>query len=188
MKKPNNYDSINIGFTPVIPADHKCEIKNLEETKSKTGLDMFVISFDMDTSDPQGGYYRDRYLEDKAAGKEPTWRGRMWLVVDESTQYGPANLKRFCTAIEESNDGFEIVWGDGFAAALKGKKIGILFREEEYRKDNGDIGVSVKPFRFCNYHTANLQNTTNRKAVELSPADEGFMKIDSLSDDGLPFN
>ena len=44
MKKPKNYDETPTGgFTPVELGGHKMVIKQVIETKSKTGKDMIVV-------------------------------------------------------------------------------------------------------------------------------------------------
>lgn len=51
MQKPNNYDETPAGgeFTPVDLGGHKLIIKQVSETKSKSGKDMIVVLFDFAT-------------------------------------------------------------------------------------------------------------------------------------------
>lgn len=191
MNKPKSYDKVSIGYAALTPGGHKCEIKEVQETKAKSGKDMLVIAIDTDKDDPQGGYFRDRYLEDKEAKRDAKWRGNMYLVVDENTDYGPANLKRFVTAVEGSNDGFQVEWGDAFSKCFKGKKVGVIFGEEEYMKNDNTVGTSVKPLWFCNYDKAFDQKVPEKRTLApavTAAAEEGFMQVpDSLNDEGLPF-
>lgn len=204
MNKPQNYDAINVGWTPIKPGGHKCIIKKVEESVSSTGKEMLLVYFDMDKTDEQAGYFANQYLEDQKNGKKDIkWKGINYLVTDESTEYGTTNLKRFTTSVEESNSGFKIQWGEAFTACLKDKKVGIVFRQEEYTKQDGSLGTSVKPMRFCGYEKA-LDQPAPDKKVQKQPtysqstfapssdpfmASEGFMQVpDSLSDAGLPFN
>lgn len=197
MQMPKDYNSTIIGAA-LTPGGHKCVIKQVEETKSKNGSDMLIIYFDTDKEDKQPGFYSERYLADKTAEKDPVWRGRQYVVV--SGEYGTANLKRFCTAVEDSNEGFEVKWGKGFADCFKGQKVGIVFRIEEYTDDaTHEVRASVKPFRFCDYAKAEEQAIPQRKEAPApkpslqqtwdQQAQEGFMAIpDNLDDvEGLPF-
>ncbi len=173
MQMPKNYKDIQIGWEPVTPGGHKCVIQQVTETKSQTDKDMLIIMFDMHQTDTQPMYYTNQYMADKKAGKKGDklkWRGVGYLVVDENTEYGPRNLKAFNTAVEDSNPGFQTVWGDGYAAALKGKLVGIVFREEEYTKEDHTFGVSVKPMRYCDFNKAFEQKVPERKAA---PAPQG---------------
>lgn len=204
MQKPNNYDSTNISnFTPVIPGGHKCKIMQVEETKSSTGKDMLKISIDMTADDTQPAYYTNQFITDKKAdASKAKWRGVQYLLVDQGTDFGTANLKRFVTAVEESNAGFQVQWGNTFANCFKNAKVGIIFREEEYKKDDGNVGKSVKPYGFCKYDEAFDQKVPSPKTLAPAAstpafvpssdpvlANEGFMQIpDELTDEGLPFN
>ena len=78
-------------------------------------------------------------------------------------EYGPSNLKRFITAVEDSNPGFSVTWGKQFASCLQDNKIGVVFREEEYTKEDHTVGMAVKPLRFCDYAKAADQAIPKRK-------------------------
>ena len=53
MKKPDSYDEAKAGgeFTPVELGGHKMIIKQVSETKSKSGKDMIVVLFDFAPDD-----------------------------------------------------------------------------------------------------------------------------------------
>lgn len=198
MNKPKGFDDIQLGEV-LNAGGHKCVITGVEETKSKSGKEMLIISFDTSEEDTQPGFYMNRFLADqKSETREAVWRGKQYLVTEG--EYGPANLKRFTTAVEDSNPGFEVQWGKAFASCFKDKKVGIVFRIEEYNADNGELRTAVKPCRFCDYSKALEQAVPKRKELQQtqqpslmeqfqSQAQEGFMQIpDGLNDEGLPFN
>lgn len=198
MQKPSNYDDIVLGAT-INPGGHKCVIKKVEETKSQSGKDMIVVYFDTTKEDPQPNFFTDKYLAEKKAKKEDVpWKGRSWIVTEG--KYGPTNLKKFCTAVEDSNEGFQVQWGDKFAGCFTDKLVGVVFRIEEYVDEGtSEIRASVKPCWFCDYSKALEQKIPNRKeapAPKTDPQDdwrkqaqEGFMAIpDNLDDEGLPFS
>lgn len=171
MKMPQNYKDIQVGWEPVAPGGHRCVIKEVQETVSSTGKEMLIIHFDMHQTDIQPMYYSNLYIADQKAGKtgdKLKWRGTGYLITDENTEYGPRNLKAFNTAVEDSNPGFQIVWGEGYARALKDKLIGVVFREEEYTKDDGSHGWSVKPMRYCNFEKALEQKIPERKDLSVA--------------------
>ena len=47
MIKPNNYENISIFGEELELGGHVCKIMKVEETKSKSGRDMIVISLDI---------------------------------------------------------------------------------------------------------------------------------------------
>ena len=66
MQKPNNYDETQAGgeFTPVELGGHKLVIKQVTETKSKSGKDMIVVFFDFAPDDVQPGYFTEQFKND----------------------------------------------------------------------------------------------------------------------------
>lgn len=208
MNKPSTYNSTKLesGFMEVIKVGgHRNNILDVTETTSRNGLAMLVVRFDTAPDDVQPNYYTKKFEADKKSGYgEAKWKGIMWLIVDERNDYGVANLKRFVTAVEDSNGGFKVPWGDEFCASLKNRKVGIIFREEEYEKSDGTIGCYPKPFRFCDVNKAlespiPKKKTLGRKQYSPSPSNEKkplfeqasteeFMSTDGLDDIGLPFN
>lgn len=206
MNKPKGYDDIQLGVV-LNAGGHKCVIKSVEETVSKTGKEMLIISFDTSEEDTQPGFYMNRFLADqKSENREAVWRGKQYLVTEG--EYGDQNLKRFNTSVARSNDedalvkrkweviernaegkaiDFDPPWGNNFGAGFEGLKVGIVFRIEEYNADNGELRTAVKPCRFCDYNKALEQAVPKRK--ELPPpqpslmdqfqkqAQEGFMQI-----------
>lgn len=168
MQEPRNYRITQVGWESVTPGGHKCIIKKVTETRSSGGNEMLIIEFDMHQSDIQPMYFSNLYMSDQKAGKtgdKLKWRGTGYIVTDENTDYGTKNLKAFNTAVEDSNPGFQTVWGDGYCRALENKLVGIVFREEEYTKDDGSLGWSVKPMRYCNFEKAYEQKIPERKNI-----------------------
>lgn len=51
-------------FTPVELGGHKLIIKQVNETKSKTGKDMIVVLFDFAEDDKQPGYFMEQFQND----------------------------------------------------------------------------------------------------------------------------
>ena len=188
INKPKDYENIQIGGESMKAGGHKCVIKQLEETTSSKGSQMLVIYFDTADEDIQPHFYMDRYISDKRPDKK--WGGRFFLI--PGGEYGPANLKRFVTAVEDSNDGFQ-AWDFSGALnmdAFKGTKVGLVFRKEEYTRDDGQYGVATKPFRWCNYETAYEQKEPEmKKQPPKADVDLGFLNVpaDALEDEGLPF-
>lgn len=206
INKPENYDKLRTSWEPLAPGGHKCIIKQVEGTVSKNGNKMLRISFDTDQDDKQPKFYTNAFLFDKNAGRDAFWRGTTLVVIDPKTDYGDGNLKRFVTAVEDSNPDFITKWGEAFCECFAGAKVGIVFRQEEYTRADGQLGVAVKALRFCNYDTALDQKVPQRKtqdkpqqpqyqqmafqqALDPALAQEGFMQVsDPLEDEGLPFN
>lgn len=145
MRKPNGYEQVQVhgDYVPLEVGGHYCVIKQVEEMKSKTGLDMLKISLDTANNDKQPHYYMDKYRADTRPDKR--WACCMYLVVDENTDYGTGNLKGFVTAVENSNPSLQVCWDDRFAECFRNREVGVVFGREQYRNQQGELKWSTKP-------------------------------------------
>ena len=151
--------------------------------------EVLVISLDI-----ADGEYKDffskQYKENTREDKK--WKGNFRLTVpNEGNQYFDSQKRTFGNAIwaiEESNPGYHWDWNE---AALKGKMVGVLFRNYEYDVD-GRQGwsteactfVSVEDVRTGNFKQPKdkpLRNKTENNAIE-----SNFSALDDV-ESGLPF-
>lgn len=198
MKKPNNYADIPVtgDFTPFEAGGHLMVIKKVEEAKSKSGLDMLLISLDTTAEDSQPKYFEEQFRNDIRPDKK--WGCIAYLVVDESTEYGPRNLKTFNTCVEESNLGFQPVWGDGYAACFKNKLVGGVFRMEEYFNESKKKKAKIARFAWFRSIEAIKKGVAIPAEKLLKEEDmpkqanptnaDGFVNIEEAIDEDLPFN
>ena len=190
MKKFDVEIKRNSGSGGPLPAGgYVAKIMNAEVKEYDWG-EKLVISFDI----AEGKYkdffatqYRENTNEDKK------WKGNFRLTVpQESNQYFDSQKRTFgnCLAcIEESNSGYHWDWDE---AKLKGKMVGVLFRNYEYDV-NGRQGwstecgtfVSVDDIRNGKFKMPKDKPLKNKPA-ETKPSSVGFEAIDDLDD--LPFN
>ena len=131
MNKPTSYDETRAeGFTPVQPGGHHLVIKQVNETKSKTGKPMIVVLFDMAKNDIQPEYMSEEFKNDIRPEKKWPHAGTQYILSEDQNGNCSKSFKRFVTAFEKSNN-CTAVWGEKFAAQFKNKKIGGVFGEVE---------------------------------------------------------
>lgn len=201
MQKPNGYEEAQASgeFTPVNLGGHHAVIKQVTEKQSSTGKDMIVVVFDFATNDEQAGYFSDRFKNDTRDDKKWPFNGTKYIMVND---YQDANktsrqFKTFCTCFEKSN-GAEVNWGlTNWGAQFKGKKIGVVFGEEENEYD-GQIRMRRLPKWFCRDDMVESAGVPEPKYLNGSaPAtapvtatnaqqDDGFMDI-STAEEEIPF-
>lgn len=190
MNKPNNYESISVNRDPVKLGGHIAVIKKVEETYSKGGKPQVVIYIDFDIQDEQYGYFKNVY--DSDTRDEKKWPNDAKFYITNSNQETfDRNIKQFVTSFEDSNNA-TAVWGAQWAAQFIGKKIGVVYGEEE-SEWHDEIRTNRKIRYFCDAHKALEQDVPRKKrykgsdtqAAEDVPADS-WMDIPD-GDDGTPF-
>ena len=186
MRKPNNYDSVaaSLTFEPLTLGGHPCVIKGVEETKSKAGRDMLKVALDIAGDDPQAGYYAEKFKNDDRENKK--WPCISYIVTEDKDGNASRNLAQFVTSVEESNPGFAFPWDK--VELLKGKKIGGVFGQEEYKNDKGEIKKATKLFWFRD--VAKVKDAPVPKLKEYKPQITSGAHVNSFADisaDDIPF-
>lgn len=198
MQKPSGYDeaSSQIGFIPVALGGHTAQIKQVTETTSSTGKPMVVVLFDFVAPDQQAGYFTSQYKSDTREEKKWPFSGTRYIMVEDYADSSKTsrNFKNFITAVEESN-GYEVKWGGAnWAVQFKGKKIGVVYGEEEHEYDGK---TSMRPVvkYFCDAKKAKDEKAPAPKYLKKKAASststvqhgDDFMNIPDDADEEIPF-
>lgn len=195
MLKPNDYDRITAygEYNPLELGGHICKIMNVEETTSKSGKPMLIISLDTAPQDVQPGYFSEKYRNDTRQNKK--WGCRVWQLVYDSEGNTHRGFKTFCTSVEKSNPNFHIQWGDAFASCFRGALIGGVFGRVEYAKQSGGTGWQTKCVAFRTVEAIEngvevpedkyLNQNTSSSAYDSQQHQNDFRTIDDSDD--LPF-
>ena len=103
--------------------------------------DVLKVDFDIAEGEHKGFFAAD-YRNNTNADKK--WRGTYRInIPNESNQYFDSQRKsfnNFIACLEETNNGFHWAWDE---TALKGKGIGVLFRNKEWEY-NGSTGWTTE--------------------------------------------
>ena len=187
-----------------------CKIKQASVQGNEKGSQLCVV-FDITEGDFIGFYaadYATNLREDRK------WKGVLRLFLprndgSDKDEWTKSTLKGFCTAVEKSNPGYQWNWDEN---SLKGKNIGILFRNEQWAY-NGKTGWAVRPFRALSVDTVrngdykvpddkplspetNINTTYARGGFYAptpapayqQPSNNGFPAFDGMADnDNVPF-
>ena len=189
MKKFDVEIKRNASSSEPLPAGgYVAKIMNAEVKEYSWG-EVLVISFDIAEGEYKDFFatqYRENTNEDKK------WKGNFRLTVpQEGNQYFERQKKTFgnCLAcIEESNSGYHWNWNE---AELKGKMVGVLFRNKEWEMD-GNTGWTTE---CCTFTTVDdvrngkfkmpKDKPLKNKPLEIKPVPADFKEIDTDVD--LPF-
>lgn len=156
---------------------------------------VLLISFDIAEGEHKDFFatdYRGQQQEDKK------WRGtyRLRVPKDDGSEQDAWSKRSFGNAmwaVEASNSGYHWDWNEG---GLKGKLVGVLFRNKEWEM-NGNTGwtteccflvdvESIRQNRFTMPKDKPLKQHTTSSAPVSSPS-AGFEEVAIESDDDLPF-
>lgn len=148
IAKPKTYDEININeeFEKLELGGHKGIVIKVEEYTSevsgKTSLKVYV---DTASDDKQPGYFKKQYDNDTRIDKRyPNGAIKYVPLGEEENQV--KMLKAFITAYENSNN-CQFDWNKDWDQ-LKGKKIGLVFGQEEYISQDGTTKLATKLNQF----------------------------------------
>ena len=180
----------SVGASAPLPAGgYVAKILNAKVEEYNWG-EVLVISFDVADGEYKDFFskqYRENTREDKK------WKGNFRLTVpNEGNQYFDSQKRTFGNAIwaiEESNSGYHWDWNED---SLKGKMVGVLFRNFEWEMDDGRSGwstecctfVSVEDVRTGNFKQPKDKPLKRKESYSSNQFSE-MVEIDSTED--LPF-
>lgn len=146
LKKPNDWENTQAygDWEPLEPGGYICKIMGVEETKSRSGKDMLVISLDIAEGEFKD-YYAQQYKSDNRAEKK--WGCKVYQLLEDNEGNTNRGFKTFVSAVEKSNTGFDpnSIWGVAdINPIFKGKLVGGVFGREQYENMKGDLKWSVK--------------------------------------------
>ena len=187
MERLNGWENANSfgDFKSLKAGTYKCIIKGVEELISTNAKKFVKISFDIAEGEFKN-YFTDKYMNDTRTEKK--WSG-IWNLFLEGYEPGSVNtkFKGFITSIEKSNLGFIWDWNE---QKLTNQVVGIVFRDEEFKADDGSIKSSAKPFYAVPVSDIATVKVPEPKLLngQLGSASMDFNNYpDTLQGDDLPF-
>lgn len=145
IAKPNDWETAQ-AYTgeseSLAPGGHIVRIMNMRQEMSRNNKPMLVVSFDIDEGGEYDGFYKRAHATKKKFDQNAKWGGVIrYMLYAKDGMSTNSFFKGFVSAVEESNPGYKWNWDE---RSMANKMVGMVFGEEEYRKNDGGIGVSVK--------------------------------------------
>lgn len=182
MQKPQDFDNVQAfgDFVPLPAGGYVCRIMSVEETASRAGAPMIKISLDI-AEGQYKDYFANQYRANTRADKKWSYSAIINQLVYDTSGNNSTNrgFKTFVTSVCESNQGFNVTWGDGFAACFKNRLVGVLFGREEYIGTDGKTHWSTKALNFRSVKTI-------RDGGFEIPADKPLVSVDAAADPFAP--
>lgn len=181
MKRIDMTNVQEIGDFERVPAGaYVCVITDVEDVENEEYLN---VQYDI-----ANGKYAG-YFEKTRNAKGWDWFGSYRKYYRTSSL---GFFKRFCSAVSKSNGNF--VFDAGTINAdhntLVGKKIGLVFQDEEYYSNSGDKRTRLVVFKECPVDKVAEQRTPNPKKLPDEPQNGGadaFMNIPDGMEEEMPF-
>ena len=151
---------------------------------------MIAVGFDIDEGGEYDGFYRQLYQARRAQSPNARWGGVIrFMLYGKDGVSTNGFFKGFIGSVEESNPGYRWDWDE---RGMAGKKVGLIFREEEYRAQDGEIRTSVKAFQARSVKTIldGVSVPEKKRLVESAPSPAPFNPaagFTQVEDDDLPF-
>lgn len=179
------------GAREILPAGgYICEIKTAKVEEYQGGkFSSLVMAIEVIEGDYKGFWKKDF---DNNTNEDKKWRGRFAISIpkddgSEMDAWTKRTFNNFIWAVQESNPGYEWNWDE---KTLKGKKIGILYREREWEY-NGNTGwtteaggaISVDDCRNGKFKPLKPKPLKNK----VNTSGSGTVAAEEEDDDGLPF-
>lgn len=143
IQKPSYYDEakpMEVGMGNRIPAGwYPAVILGVTQGETQNGSQ--YLDFSVDIIDGEYvRYYEKDYKSQTPYDGVKKWRGYVRYFLSEKAI---GLLKGAMKAVEESNPGYQWNWDEN---TIKGKKIGLGIREEEYEANDHSIKTATRPF------------------------------------------
>ena len=204
IAKPKTYDEININeeFEKLELGGHKGIIIKAEEyTSDFSGKKSLKVYVDTASDDKQPEYFKKQYENDtRIDRKYPNGAIKYVPLGEEENQI--KMLKSFLTCVENSNTNYTYDWNKE-VDQLKGKKIGIVFGQEEYTSQDGTTKLATKLREFRSIDKVDnvkipkvklldgsyvtYDDYMERKENLSSKINDLFGEVPEISSDQLPF-
>ena len=173
IAKPKTYDEININeeFEKLELGGHKGIIIKVEEyTSDFSGKKSLKVYVDTASDDKQPEYFKKQYENDtRIDRKYPNGAIKYVPLGEEENQI--KMLKSFITAYENSNN-CQFDWDKDWDQ-LKGKKIGLVFGQEEYTSQDGTTKLATKLNQF-----RSIDKVDNIKIPKVKLLDGSYVSYD----------
>ena len=142
------------------------------------------VSYDIDS-----GEFKGYYTGLREAHPDWAWCG---AYVKSYKDTALSLFKRFCSAVSRSNGSFVFDAGkvNSEEKTLIGKKIGLVFQEEEYYGNDGAVRTRLKVFRECPIDKLSEQKTPDKKLIPKDTPTVGNASdlfVSTGIDEELPF-
>lgn len=193
LKKFGDYDTTQAyGDFPTLPKGaYIMKIMGVSQETNTTGG---YLKIGMDIAEGEyKDFFTNQYKNDTREQKKWGCNYLLNIPKDDGSEkdgWTKRTFKTFTEALEDSNNGYHFDWDE---TKFKGKLIGGLFNEREYKKNNGDIAKAPNLAKVCSVDAIKNgkykipEDKLIKRFGENSQGDMGFVNLPEGLDEELPF-
>lgn len=185
-----NRNNINRDNHRLPKGAYVCKIVSAKEDENQYGSRL-LIAFDISEGE-YAGYYQEKYNASSDESKK--WSGvvRVNIPAEDGSEADQWRIRAFnsaIVAIEASNPGYLWDWNE---KALKGKTVGVVFNEKEFRASDGRVVTFTQPKRLESIEKVNdgsyyvPKDEPLQESVDNAADNNDWMNVPDDSDE-LPF-
>lgn len=198
LKRPENWENVKaVSERENLPVGaYVCKIvtagvRTYKKSDGSGSFDRLEVAFDIQEGDFAGHYQKDF---DSQRNEDKKWKGvlRLYIPVDdgsEKDEWTKRIFKGFTDSLEASNLGYHWDWEE---KSLKGKMVGILFRNEQWAMGERS-GWKAQPFRALavdavrggKFTIPKARPNKNAVSIDVTADGDNFAVVDDTED--LPF-
>ena len=175
MERINNWDNIEAkgisDFVRLSAGGYVGIIKNAEEYTSETTGNK-SLKVECDICEGKFKDYFQKSYDNNDSNKKWDNNSTKYLGLGESSL---PFMKGFITAVENSNTGYKWDWDE---KKLIGKKVGLVYQYEEYKKQDGNKAIKTKLNQFRSIDKIYEVNNNMRITDNVKLLNGNYMSID----------
>lgn len=189
MKPYNGYaaEAPKTSLSPLPAGGYVAKIIKTEIASNDYG-DRLIVYFDI-TEGEHKGHFNENYAAQTSEDKK--WKGAYRLSVpkddgSEKDEWSKRSFNNFMWAVEDSNPGYHWDWNE---AGLKGKTVGVLFRNKEWEM-NGNTGWTTECCATTsadNIRNGKFKMPKDKPLANKSASSVGYESAPIPDDDDCPF-
>lgn len=198
INKPNGWENVKAAgeWRKLPPGGYIVEIISASCKESQSGYKYLDLEIEISE-----GEYKDYFRLDlyEQTGENRRYKGHYRTGLPENEKSAKF-FKGMTTAVEESNPGYTWDWNE---QSLVGKKVGCLFRDEEWEYE-GKTGMRTAAFAMMSAEKVregkfrapepkllegrqNYSGGSGQPGVDARPNPNGSSAWDAIGDDDIPF-
>lgn len=130
------------GVERVPAGGHICRIIGAKVETLENGSEKLSLALEIDEGSPLDGIFQRTFVSKHAGNPDAKWPCVFSQFLTDREGVCSPYFKGLIRCVENSNSGYQWAWNEEM---LKGKRVGMIFREEEFVASDGSVRTTTRP-------------------------------------------